>query len=125
MHAPPAPSPFVAAALRDPGVMTDRFLEEWTAALPPDVAATLARWRPGDDLEEAMREFFERANEGELSREQKRGYEYLLGTMEMAALLRTAAARRAGADDPGPVLEPAKGPRVAPTAAAITPADAA
>ena len=101
------PSPLVAEALRDPGVLTDRFLDEWTAALPPEYAEALAGWRASDELDDALREYFERANEGELSREQRRGYEELSHMANLVNLLRLGAADRAGVPPADPVVTPA------------------
>ena len=100
----------------DPGLLVDRFLDEWCAALPPHVAAAIGQWRPSEDLEDAMREYFERANEGELSREQKAADRELSHTADLVNLIRSAAASRAGVE-PAPAVPAAA--RSARTAAKV------
>ena len=103
MEPAPEPSPFVAAALADPGLLVDRFLDEWCEALPPHVAAAIGRWHPSEELGDAMREYFERAGEGELSREQKAADRELTHMADLANLLRSSAARHAGVE-PAPAV---------------------
>ena len=107
-------------ALAEPRRLTDRFLDEWLTALPADAAAALARWRVSDELEADLNEYFARANEGDLSREQRASYEELLQMRDLVAILRDGAADRAA----GRAASPATAaPRPA-TAAPRTPASA-
>ena len=111
---------FTRAALADPALLTDRFLNEWAAALPPEAAAALAGWRMSEELEDAFREFGERAGGGELSREQREAYREFGETCDMASIV-SAAARRAasGAATPAaPPRTPTRSPAAATAGAA-------
>ena len=87
---------FTRDALADPALLTDRFLDEFAAALPPEAAAALADWRVSDELQAALTEYGARAGESELSREQAEGYDDYLRYMSVAGVLRAAAIERAG-----------------------------
>ena len=114
---------FTRDTLADPNLLTERFLEEWAAALPPDAAAALAGWRVSDELQAALDEYGGRAGEAELSREQGEGYDDYLRFMSVAGVMRLSAMRRAGLLKP--TVPPQFRPRGSETAGPDAPRPAA
>jgi hypothetical protein len=78
--------------------LLERYLEQLTACLTPDVARRIVEFRPNEKTESRLAHLRQRANEGELSDAERSEYQEFVELVDFVGLLKAQA--RAALDPP-------------------------